>query len=89
MSLFLAKADWFSVIRFGRNFFKRFARTFEKTLYNTLYKLMGLNSITNSGLLTFGIRVIKEWLIGEGNVPILSQDRIELVTLESTVDQKC
>ena len=61
-----ANVDWCSEIRLGRNFFSLFARTSEKFLYKTLHKLIGRNSVTNSGLTTLGTRVMKVWLMGGG-----------------------
>ena len=43
---------------FGKIFFSLLAKNFEKILYKTLHKLIGLNSETNSGLLTLGMSMI-------------------------------
>jgi len=53
------KEIWFSVIICGKIVFSLLANTLEKILYNTLHRLMGRNSETNSGFLTFGIKVVK------------------------------
>jgi hypothetical protein len=52
------KALYVGEIMAGRTLFKRLARTFESTLYKTLYKLIGRNSITQAGVLVFGLRTI-------------------------------
>ena len=57
-SLLFVKAFWCSRIIFGKIFFSLLAKNFKKILYKTLHKLIGLNSETNSGLLTLGMSMI-------------------------------
>ena len=63
----------------GRIFFNLFARTFENILYNTLHKLMGRNSDTSSGFLTFGIKVMKVWFRCSGKEAEFKKDRTKVV----------
>ena len=70
----------------GKNFLSLFARTLEISLYKILQSAIGRYSETLTGLLTFGMRVIKVRFREGGIEPVLRHVRTASATSSPITD---
>ena len=85
IALFDWKALCDSEIISSRIFFNQFAKTFEINLYRMLHRAIRQNSVTCSGLLTFGISVMYLWFKPAGITPEFIQEITALVNGEQHI----
>ena len=73
----------------GKIFLSLFAKTLEISLYRILQSAIGRYSETLTGILSFGMRVVKVRLIEGGIEPMLRHVRTASTTSSPIIGQNC